>query len=72
MVVTFLLYLFTAVQTDRLTQLLKDIDLAWNNLTAFLVGGSVMVGFSLFVVVYAPSQQFLKSYCGGSTAPEEH
>lgn len=27
---------------EHLTQLLKDIDLAWNNLTAFLVGGSVM------------------------------
>ncbi|XP_033748031.1 synergin gamma-like isoform X2 [Pecten maximus] len=28
--------------TDKLTQLLKDIDLSWNNLTAFLVGGNLM------------------------------
>ncbi|XP_060076037.1 synergin gamma-like [Ylistrum balloti] len=28
--------------TDKLNQLLKDIDLSWNNLTAFLVGGNLM------------------------------
>ncbi|OWF48643.1 Synergin gamma [Mizuhopecten yessoensis] len=28
--------------TDKLSQLLKDIDLSWNNLTAFLVGGNLM------------------------------
>ncbi|KAL3858160.1 hypothetical protein ACJMK2_012765 [Sinanodonta woodiana] len=31
-----------ALSNDKLQQLLKDINLAWNNLTAFLVGGSVM------------------------------
>ncbi|KAL4224149.1 hypothetical protein ACF0H5_017602 [Mactra antiquata] len=32
----------SGIHSDKLTILLKDIDLAWNNLTAFLVGGSVM------------------------------
>lgn len=32
----------SGIHSDKLTQLLKDVDLAWNNLTAFLVGGGVM------------------------------
>ncbi|KAH3890920.1 hypothetical protein DPMN_015010, partial [Dreissena polymorpha] len=32
----------TGIISDTLLRALKEIDLAWNNLTAFLVGGSVM------------------------------
>ncbi|XP_055891190.1 synergin gamma-like isoform X2 [Biomphalaria glabrata] len=32
----------TAISTTDLEQTLKDIDLAWNNLTAFLVGASLL------------------------------
>jgi hypothetical protein len=34
---------FSALSTDKLSQTLKDVDLVWNNLTAFLVGGNIMV-----------------------------
>ncbi|XP_061179675.1 synergin gamma-like isoform X2 [Saccostrea echinata] len=32
----------TGLTNEKLKQLLKDIDLAWNNLAAFLVGGNMM------------------------------
>ncbi|XP_059150358.1 synergin gamma-like isoform X3 [Physella acuta] len=32
----------TAISTSELEQTVKDIDLAWNNLTAFLVGASLL------------------------------
>ena len=47
-------YLFSAIQTEKLQQLLKDIDLAWNNLAAFLVGGSIMVS-SIFCLEFNDS-----------------
>ncbi|CAC5403831.1 Synergin gamma [Mytilus coruscus] len=31
-----------ALSTDKLGQVLKDVDLVWNNLAAFLVGGNIM------------------------------
>lgn len=32
----------SALSTDKLSQTVKDVDLVWNNLTAFLVGGNIM------------------------------
>ncbi|XP_062590814.1 synergin gamma-like isoform X5 [Saccostrea cucullata] len=32
----------TGLSNDKLKQLLKDVDLVWNNLAAFLVGGNMM------------------------------
>jgi len=39
------------LSSEKLVRVLKDIDVAWNNLTAFLLGGGVMVS-RLLPIIY--------------------
>lgn len=51
----FLIFCLSGLTNDTLKQHLKDIDLVWNNLAAFLVGGNMMVGALLFSFEQAKS-----------------